>query len=283
MLKKIYYKLPSNLQNYLNKAAAKISNNSIEEFVYSNIGSNYNLNETDKLKIIRRLNNAFTKIESATSLDVQLELGKKILLLDQNQKNFLVECGCYVGSSSVALSIFAKITGRKLIIYDSFEGLPEDMDDVGNRNYPHLKLTGTYKKGMYKGSKEVVIQNLKNFGEFENCELREGFYNESLKKHKETIDFLFLDVDLVQSTTDCIKYLWKYLKDDGYIFTDDACDIDVVSIWFDNEWWLKNIGCKAPGYVGSGCGIPLGGKYSSLGYTIKNPNKNKYKKAFFLY
>ena len=55
-----------------------------------------------------------------------------------------------MGSSSVALSIFAKITGRKLIIYDSFEGLPEDMDDVGNRNYPHLELTGTYKKGMYK-------------------------------------------------------------------------------------------------------------------------------------
>ena len=67
MLKKIYYKLPSNLQNYLNKAAAKISNNSIEEFVYSNVGNNYNLNENDKLKIIRRLNNAFTKIESATT------------------------------------------------------------------------------------------------------------------------------------------------------------------------------------------------------------------------
>ncbi len=283
MLKKIYYKLPSNFQNYLNKAAAKISNNSIEEFVFSDIGKNYNLNEKDKLKIIKRLNNVFTKIESATSLDVQLELGKKILSLDKNEKNYLVECGCYIGSSSVALSIFAKITDRKLIIYDSFEGLPEDVDNIGKRNYPHLKLTGLYKKGMYRASKEDVINNLKNFGEYENCILREGFFNKSLTNHSEKIDFLFLDVDLINSTNDCIKFLWKHIKDNGYIFTDDACDMDVVSIWFNNDWWLKNLGCKAPGYIGSGCGVPLGGKYSSLGYTIKNPKKDEYNKAFFLY
>ena len=283
MLKKIYYKLPSNIQNYLDKAAAKITNNSAEEFIYSEIGKNYNLNEKDKAKIVRRLNNAFSKIESATSLDVQLELGKKILSLENNDKNSIVECGCYLGSSSVALSIFARITGRKLIIYDSFEGLPEDMDDIGNRNYPHLKLTGQYKSGMYRATKEQVIKNLKYFGEYEFCELREGFFNESLQKHKEKIDFLFLDVDLVKSTYECIKYLWKYIIDNRYIFSDDACDIDVVSIWFDDKWWLENMRCKAPGYIGSGCGIPLGGKYSSLGYTVKNPKKDKYKKAFFLY
>ena len=37
MLKKIYHNLPSYIQNYLNEAAAKVSNNSIEEFVYSDI------------------------------------------------------------------------------------------------------------------------------------------------------------------------------------------------------------------------------------------------------
>ena len=79
------------------------------------------------------------------------------------------------------------------------------------------------------------------------------------------------------------KPLWKYIVDDSFIFSDDACDIDVVSIWFDHKWWKENLGCKPPGYIGSGCGIPLGSKYSSLGYTIKNPKKDKYNKAFFLY
>ena len=117
MLKKIYHNLPSYIQNYLNKAAAKVSNNSIEEFVYSDIGKNYNISTKDKLNIIKRINYSFSKIESATSLDVQLELGKKILSLNSNDKNYIVECGCYIGSSSVALSIFAKITDRKLISY----------------------------------------------------------------------------------------------------------------------------------------------------------------------
>ena len=54
-------------------------------------------------------------------------------------------------------------------------------------------------------------------------------------------------------------------------------------MWFDNVWWEKNLGCKAPGYVGSGCGIPLGGNYSSLGYTIKNPKIDGYNKAFFFF
>ena len=52
-------------------------------------------------------------------------------------------------------------------------------------------------------------------------------------------------------------------------------------IWFDNKWWRENLNCDAPGYIGSGCGIPLGGKYSSLGYSIKNPDKKNYEKAFF--
>ena len=35
----------------------------------------------------------------------------------------------------------------------------------------------------------------------------------------------------------------------------------------------KIIYVRPPGYIGSGCGIPLGGKYSSLGFTIKNQSK----------
>ena len=283
MLKKVYYKLPSSFQNYLNKAAAKISNNNIENFIYSDIGKNYNLNSHDKIKIIKRIEISLSKMESATNLDTQLELGKKILSLSKESSGCIVECGAYKGASSVALSIFSKIIDKKLIIYDSFEGLPEDNDDVDGRNYPHLKVTEKNKKGMYKGLLEEVKNNLKYFGEVENCIFRKGYFNESLKNHKEEIDFLFLDVDLVESTKDCILYLWPFINNEKYIFTDDACDIDVVSIWFDDEWWMKNLNCKAPGYIGSGCGIPLGGKFSSLGYSIKNPSKIAYDKATFLY
>lgn len=282
MLKKIYYRLPRILQDYINKSAAKFANNSLDEFIYSDIGKKYNLTSKDKIKIVKRIQTALGKVDSATSIDVQIEIGKKILDLEINNANYIVECGCFKGASSVALSIFSKIVDRKLIIYDSFQGLPFDNDKVEKRNYPHLKLTGKYTKGMYLATKKEVENNLTFFGERENVILREGFFNESLKNHSEKIDLLFLDVDLVESTKDCLKYLWHHLLNNSYVFTDDACDIDVVSLWFDNKWWRDNLNCEAPGYIGSGCGIPLGGKYSSLGYSVKNPDKNNYKKAFFL-
>ena len=283
MLKKVYYKLPSFFQNYLDKAASKVSNNLIENFIYSDIGKNFDLNVGDKKKIIKRIKTSLAKMESATNLETHLELGKKILSLNKNDKGFIVECGAFKGASSISLSIFSQIVDRKLIIYDSFEGLPEDNDQIEGRDYPHLKVTGVYKKGMYKGVLEEVQANLKYYGEYDNCIFRKGFFNETLKTHKEKIDFLFMDVDLAQSTKDCILYLWPFVNNEKYIFTDDACDIDVVSIWFDNEWWMKNLNCNAPGYVGSGCGIPIAGKYSSLGYSIKNPIKSNYEKAQFLY
>ena len=282
MLKKIYYKLPLIIQNYIDKAASKISNSFEEEFVNSEVGSKYNLGSSDKKKIIRRIKLALKKINSATSINVHLELGKQILSLDKNE-GYIVECGSFKGASTISLSIFAKIIGKKLIIYDSFEGLPSDTDQIDERNYPYLQLKGRYKKGMYEGNLEEVKNNVNHFGEIDVCDFRKGFFEDTMQSHKEKIDFLFLDVDLVSSTKDCMKFLWKYIQNDTYIYTDDACDIDVVKFWYDNKWWQDNHTCDAPGYIGSGCGIPLGGKYSSLGFTIKNQSKKNYKKAFFLY
>lgn len=282
MLKRIYYNLPIALQNYVDKAASKVSNNFEEQFVYSDIGKKFNLNSNDKKKIIKRIKYALKKVDSATSINVHLELGKQILSLDKKD-GFIVECGCYKGATSISLSIFSKIVGKKLIIYDSFEGLPTDTDKFKDRNYPYLKLTGKYKKGMYEGTLDEVKENISLYGEIDFCDFRKGFFENSLKTHSEKIDFLFLDVDLVSSTKDCIKFLWKYVNDDSYIFSDDACDIDVVKFWYDANWWQENFMCQPPGYIGSGCGIPLGGKYSSLGFTIKNQSKKNFNKAYFLY
>ena len=282
MLKRLYYNLPIVLQNYIDKAASKISNSFEEEFINSDIGNKYNLDSRDKQKIINRIKLALKKIDSATSINVHLELGKQILSLDKKD-GYIVECGSFKGATTISLSIFSKIVGKKLIIYDSFEGLPKDIDQIQQRNYPYLKLTGKYKEGMYEGNLEEVKQNVNHFGEIDLCDFRKGFFENTMKSHKEIINFLFLDVDLVSSTKDCMKHLWKYIEDDAYIYSDDACDIDVVKFWYDNQWWKENHLCEAPGYIGSGCGIPLGGKFSSLGFTVKNQSKKNYNKAYFLY
>lgn len=282
MLKKIYHKLPYNIQNYLNKAASRLVGSYEDDFISNDCGKNYGLTKNDKIKIIDRLRFNFRKINSATSLVSHIELIKKILSLSNQNNDTIVECGCFKGSTSISLSIVAKITNRKLIIYDSFEGLPDDDEDIKKRYYPHISYTGNYEKGMYTGTYDEVNSNIKIYGEIDNVIMRKGFFSETLKSHTEKIDFLFLDVDLISSTKDCIYYLWEHINNESFIYSDDACDMDVVRVWFDDNWWMKNFSSNSPGYVGSGCGLPLNSNFSSLGYTIKNPNIKNYKKPDWL-
>jgi len=277
-LKKIYSNLPTSLKKKIDKLSFNFSHNVEEDFIFnSEVGKNYNLSTNDKKKIVQLIKHSISNIASATDINIHFLLLKSVLDLNPKRPSTIVECGVFKGATSVVLSIGAKITGRKLVLYDSFEGLPDGEKNISHRYYPHLAVTGSYKKGMYKGTLEEVKSNLLAYGHLDVCELRKGFFNKSLKKHKEKIDFLFLDVDLVSSTKDCIFYLWSHLVKGGYCYTDDACDIDVVKVWFDEKWWKKNLKCKAPGYIGSGCGLPINPHISSLGYALKSPNLNSYK------
>jgi len=273
MLKKLYYIFPYKLQIYINKLSSIFYNNIINDFVNNKkYGEFLNIGVNEKKYILKRLKITLSRIDSATSLEILIILIKKILLI--KRKNIcVVECGCYKGASTIALSIVCKIIKAKLIVYDSFEGLPSSEKNLGIRDYPHLGLYGFYKKGMYKGTLEEVKKNIKLFGELSVCEFRKGYFKDTLKKHNEIIDFCFFDVDLTQSTKTCIQYLWKKLRNNSYIYTDDACDLKVVSVWFDVKWWRKYLNENPPGYIGSGCGLPINNKFSSLGYVYKNKYK----------
>jgi hypothetical protein len=269
-LKFFYYSLPENIRKFIYLKAGPIVNDIENEFIYSEAGKNYGLNRNDRINIVNRIVKILANVKSATNLNVHLTLIKKILEIPVNNDSvYLVEAGCYYGATSCTMSIAAKILNKKLIIYDSFSGLPDD-DEKELKVYNHLQVKGFYEKGMYAGPRKIVENLIKIYGEYENCLFREGMFENTMPDHSEKICFLFLDVDLKSSTKTAITYLWPYILDNHYIFTDDSCDLGIVKLWFDDNWWKNKFGCSSPGYVGSGCGLPINGKYSSLGYTIKN-------------
>ena len=220
MLKKLYYKLPTLYQNYLNKAASKLANNAEEAFIYDDSGKNYNLSSKDKENIVKRIKNALGKIDSATSIDVHLELGKRILNLPKNDGS-IVECGCYQGASTVSLSIFSKIVGKNLIIYDSFEGLPEP------KGTPDLhEFVG---KGSFKSTGITDISNLLKKSGCESARLKlvSGYFDESLTEDlKNDLGFpkasiVNIDVDYYSSTIDVLNWIEDLLYDGSLIYFDD--------------------------------------------------------------
>ena len=275
LLKKIYYSIPKHIRSLLLHYSRIIVNT--EKFEYKFINNTYkkiNFSSVEKKKLVNQIRKMMSHIPSATNLNLHLYVIDKLFSCAHNfdlNKSCIVEAGVYKGAMTCSLSLVAKMLGTKLIVYDSFEGLPDVKMKENIVNYHHIKKSSFYKKGMYRGNYDEVIENIKKFGSYESCIFRKGFFKNSMKNSREKIFFLFLDVDLLSSTMDVIKNLWKNVLDNSYVFTDDASDLDLNRIWFDKQWWKKNLHQKSPGFIGAGCGLPIGGEFSSLGYTIKNP------------
>lgn len=243
----------------------------LERFYDTNVGKDYHVDQKAKTKLIDRFRVTVRQIQSGTSWLYHVVLATEILNIPPSEKGNVVECGSYKGASTANLSLVCEKVGRRLIVCDSFEGLPDDEDQVVHQ-YPHLQVYGYYEKGMYTGRLEEVKENISRYGAISVCQFVPGFFSNSLKTLTEPLVFAFLDVDLTTSMRDCVKYIWPLMIDGGIVYTDDSCDMEMVRIWFDDDWWQHEVGVRAPGYIGSGCGLPLSPTYSSLGYTRKVQN-----------
>lgn len=240
----------------------------LEKFYDQKVGAAYHVSKSAKEKLVNQFKNIHQNIPSGTSWLINVIMATEILKIPPKTKGDIIECGCWKGASTAGLSLVCKIAKRKLIVADSFQGLPEDDKEVVHQ-YPHAKIFGYYKKGMYSAALDEVRENISKYGDISVCQFLPGFFNNSLKSLKNPVVLAFLDVDLSSSMKDCIKYIWPKLIDNGYAYTDDSCDMEVVKVWFDNQWWQKNMKQLAPGYVGSGCGLPITTTYTSLGYALK--------------
>src|ERR1700691_3709056 len=76
-----------------------------------------------KLLILFRVLRARIRVVSATGFVEQVAIVSAILKL--RVPGAIVECGTYQGASAIAISLACALTGRRLYILDSFEGLPE--------------------------------------------------------------------------------------------------------------------------------------------------------------
>lgn len=254
----------------------------LENFLDPEVGREYRISLDQKQALVCQFQEITKNIQTATNWLYYVILATVIFQIPKSQKGGIIECGCWKGGSTAMLSLIAEQVERKLYVADSFEGIPSDDDQTGHF-YPHLSVLGYYRKGMYDGTLAEVKANVKKYGKIRSCQFIKGFYAQSLKNFSHPLVFAFLDVDLRTSLQDSVKYLWPKLADGAYIYTDDSCDMDVVRFWFDKIWWQKNLKTKAPGYVGSGCGLPINPDFSSLGYARKiiNPEKKFKRENWF--
>lgn len=123
----------------------------------------------------------------------------------------IMECGCFQGYSSCCLSWAMAYFSKKLIIADSFEGLP----DVGHK---------VYKPHEYKGDFDIVKNNIDTYGVLQNVEFIKGWYKNSLVGFSKKLSMLWMDVDLKESTMDVLNNVYACLDDRGVILSHEYQD-----------------------------------------------------------
>jgi O-methyltransferase len=211
-----------------------------------------------RLAVLRRIVKArrANKGRSASSFGEQLVLVDAILCIPPDKPGVVAEFGCFKGLSTVAISIAAKCVGRQVVVFDSFEGLPEPEDAV------HQMVSGSevkYERGAYAGSLDEVRSVVSKYGEMGQVEFVRGFFCDTLPRRPagETYVLIFEDADLVQSVRDVLQHAWPRLQGGCVFFSHEALDLEVAKLFFDDAYWLKTNGQKSPGLAGVGLGLPL--------------------------
>ena len=214
------------------------------------IHNSYNMNIFKKFQLGFRMMLNNIRIESGSAYNVHLAMALKILETPPNIFGHVVECGTWKGVSAVNLSLVCKITKRKLIIFDSFEGLPKSkvdgFDDI---------------VGKHIGTLDEVKDNIRKYGDIQSCEFVKGWFDKTMPNYNEPILLAFLDVDLPDSLDVCVKNIWSNLTDTGFIFIDESQNLDYCALFFSEKWWKKNFHRHPPGLIGAGLGLALGFYY----------------------
>lgn len=165
----------------------------------------------------------------------------EILRVPSSMPGIVLEAGCFKGGSTAKLSLATKLIGRKLAVYDSFEGLPDVEDSERDR----------FAQGEYTGALEEVKSNVAKYGALDVCEFVRGWFDQTMPNLKDPVVVAFVDVDLRGSLETCLTYIYPKLVPGGTIFSHDGHLPICVELMEDQNFW-KRFNEPAPEFEGLG-------------------------------
>lgn len=172
-----------------------------------------------------------------------------VFSLPPEMEGCIVEAGAYKGGSTAKFSIAAGMAQRKLVVFDSFEGLPEHHEQHRENIFGEQSF---FPPGSYYGTLEEVERNIQKFGVTDVCHLVKGWFKDTLPKFSEPIVAIYLDVDLAYSTRICLKYLYPLLVDRSFLYSQDGHLPQVIDVFKDDTFWERELGCPKPHIEGLG-------------------------------
>jgi hypothetical protein len=230
----------------------------------------YGIGLTQKLSLVRKIRRNCRRPGIASVFWEHIQIATRLLQVPVEMEGMVAEFGCYKGLSSANLSLVCALTRRRLVVFDSFEGLPEPTETIRHLSGGDVV---PYEQGDFCGTLDEVRQNVQRYGVLNVCEFVKGYFDETLPNLDVNKKFvlIFEDADLTDSVRTVLRNAWHKLQPNCTFFCHEARDREVVDIFFDKTWWADHIGEPAPGFIGSGCGMMTGptDQWCSLGFTIR--------------
>lgn len=171
-----------------------------------------------------------------------------ILSLPAGAPGVLVEAGCFKGGSTAKFSLAANICRRPLVVFDSFQGIPQHSEPASVNIFGRA---ADFPPGSWAGSLQEVRANVTRYGCIDACRFVPGWFEDTLPLFREPVAAAYLDVDLVSSTTTCLKYLWPLLQENGVVFSQDG-HLPAVIEALSNESFWRDLGAEMPQIEGLG-------------------------------
>ena len=140
-----------------------------------------------------------------------------MILEDKEVSGAVAELGVYRGDfAKVINTVFPE---RKLYLFDTFEGFPEEDMNYETENNLLLDTVGK----LSNTSVEYVMGRMPHP---ERCVIRKGYFPETAAGlEDERYAFVNIDVDLYKPILAGLEYFWPRLAENGYIFVHDYFSI----------------------------------------------------------
>ena len=136
-----------------------------------------------------------------------------MILEDKEVSGAVAELGVYRGDfAKVINTVFPE---RKLYLFDTFEGFPEEDMNYETENNLLLNTVGK----LSNTSVEYVMSRMPHP---ERCVIRKGYFPETAAGlEDERYAFVNIDVDLYKPILAGLEYFWPRMAENGYIFVHD--------------------------------------------------------------
>lgn len=222
-------------------------------FITADIHPSYRMGWIRRYRLALRMHRTTRAVVTGSTYKAHLAMAIKLLEIPPQVEGDVVECGCFLGGSTANLSLICEIVDRRLIAYDSFEGLPAPTEGD--------KYATDRTEGAFRGDLEIVHDNVRAHGAIDRVEFRKGWFEDTLPGHDSPIVLCFLDVDYQASLWDCVVNLWPHLTPRGFVFVDEYVLLDYCALFYSERFWSESFGTTPPGLIGAGSGVGVGEYY----------------------